>query len=228
MNFKSLGLGIALSCGTVALGNSLTMSPVQAFSLNGTVSVQGPASLGPVGNNPGSTAISWLNSINQPKVNEATGDFAGLINRLVTIQDLPLTRDGSASNQNTYRFGAVPNFINFGSFTINGETRNLSFNLNAGELVRSAKPNTVSVDTSNNFPFGISGAFLFGSETVAIGELNGNRSFGTGSSGTTTISLTAQPVPEPLTILGSATALGIGAVLKKKSTKKQNKEKAMV
>jgi hypothetical protein len=33
-------------------------------------------------------------------------------------------------------------------------------------------------------------------------------------------------VPEPLTILGSATALGFGAVLKKKSAKKENQEKA--
>ncbi len=228
MNFKSLGLGIALTCGTFAVGNTIAMSPAQAFNLNGTISVQGPAELGPTGNNPASTAITWLTSINQPKVNEATGDFSSLLNRLVTIQNLPLNRIGSASNQNTYSFNAITSFIDFGSLTLNGETNNLTFDLDAGTLNRSAKANTVTVDTSNNFPFGISGVFKFGDDTVGIGELNGNRSFGNGSSGTTTISLTAQPVPEPLTILGSATALGLGTVLKRKSSKKQNKEKAMV
>lgn len=33
----------------------------------------------------------------------------------------------------------------------------------------------------------------------------------------------AEPVPEPLTILGSATALGVGALLKRESSKKKNK-----
>lgn len=32
----------------------------------------------------------------------------------------------------------------------------------------------------------------------------------------------SQPVPEPLTIIGSATALGIGALLKRESSKKKN------
>jgi len=33
----------------------------------------------------------------------------------------------------------------------------------------------------------------------------------------------AEPVPEPLTILGSATALGIGGLLKRQQSKKNNK-----
>lgn len=36
---------------------------------------------------------------------------------------------------------------------------------------------------------------------------------------------TSEPVPEPLTILGSGVALGFGALLKKESSKKQNKVK---
>jgi len=35
-----------------------------------------------------------------------------------------------------------------------------------------------------------------------------------------------EPVPEPLTILGSATALGVGALLKRESSKKKNKHKS--
>lgn len=37
---------------------------------------------------------------------------------------------------------------------------------------------------------------------------------------------TNEPVPEPLTILGSATALGIGGLLKRQQSKKNNKNKA--
>jgi hypothetical protein len=39
-------------------------------------------------------------------------------------------------------------------------------------------------------------------------------------------SFVSKPVPEPLTILGSATALGIGGLLKREQSKKRNKNKA--
>jgi len=38
-----------------------------------------------------------------------------------------------------------------------------------------------------------------------------------------TVNVRAEPVPEPLTILGSATGLGFAAFFKRKHSKKQNK-----
>ncbi|BAY06965.1 PEP-CTERM sorting domain-containing protein [Calothrix sp. NIES-2098] len=228
MNFKSIGLGITLTCGTLAVGNSLTMSPVQAFSLSGTVSLYGRADLGTNTSNPLSTAITWLK---QPRVEEGTGDFFNLEDQPVTIKNLPLTLKAGevAGNKNTYTFNAVTSFIDFGSYSLNGQTKKLTFDLDAGKLTRTIQTNGVEVGTVNNLPFGLSGKFLFGDETVATGSLSGNRSFlGSDSSGLTTISLTTQAVPEPLTILGSATALGFGTTLKKKYGKKQNKEKTTV
>lgn len=230
MNFKSLGLGIALTCGTLAVGNTLSVSPAQAFSLSGTVAVSGGADLGPKGINPENTAIKWtMPQVLNGSVVAATGDFASLYGNLVKLTDVALTKfDDLSPNIANYQFAAVPKLIDFGTVTIKGTTANLSFNLDSGFIQRITKKTTTNVDTILDDP-GITGFFEFGGTTIAKGEINGNQSFlGNSGSGVAGISLTAEEVPEPLTILGSITALTMGAALKKKQAQKQSKEKAMV
>lgn len=230
MSFKSLGLGIALTCGTLAVGNTFSVLPAQAVSLRGTVAVSGGADLGPKGINPENTAIKWTApQASNGSVVAATGDFASLYGNLVKLTDVALTKfEDISANRANYQFAALPNFIDFGTVTLKGTTANLSFNLDSGFIERITKTTTTNVGTVLSDP-GITGFFEFGGKTIAKGEINGNQSFlGGTSSGVAGISLTAEEVPEPLTILGSITALTMGAALKKKQAQKQNKEKAIV
>ena len=71
-------------------------------------------------------------------------------------------------------------------------------------------------------PFSINSGFVAGLNTLDfvvedVGVISGFR--------VAEISGTASPVPEPLTILGSATALGFGALLKRQHSQKQKKDK---
>ncbi|WP_208821706.1 PEP-CTERM sorting domain-containing protein [Tolypothrix sp. PCC 7910] len=220
MAFKTIGLGLALTCGTFAVGS--TLAPAQAFSLNGTVAVDGTANLGPTKTNPANTQIQWTSS---GTVRQATGDFSTLLGNNVTLQNLALSlRSTLTAAGSNYDFSAVPKFIDFGTVTLKGITSSLSFDLSAGSLQRIAKNNSVTINTPED-P-GISGFFKFNGQTVARGELSGNRTFNSsGSSGVTTISLATEEVPEPFTILGSVTALGMGVALKKKQIQKLKKEK---
>ncbi|BAY30715.1 hypothetical protein NIES2107_25630 [Nostoc carneum NIES-2107] len=223
MAFKTIGLGLALTCGTFAVGS--TLAPAQAFSLNGSLAIEGVADLGPKNTNPATTSITWASSTSNGKVGYADGDFSTLVGKSVTLQNLLLSlRAIPTPAGSNYDFSAVPKFIDFGNVTLKGITSNLYFDLNAGSLERLAKSNSVTINTPDD-P-GISGLFKFNGQTVAKGEISGNRTFYSGgSSGISTISLAAEEVPEPFTILGSVTALGMGVALKKKQIQKLKKGK---
>lgn len=223
MNFKSLGLGIALTCGTFALSSTINASQTQAATISkaefaGVFSIENQSQVNP--------ATETLNFRNPGIVLDANGVFDGattvnigtglgnnspfslLLNRSDVID--------STSATYTANLGSLSNAL----FSFNNGVQFYATGI--ANFVRSTREGTTAITA-----FKIPGTLSNGFNGEAFGSFSGQNLPGV-STGSVSFSLVAQDVPEPLTILGSATALGLGAVLKKKSTKKQNKEKATV
>lgn len=223
MNFKSLGLGIALTCGTFAFSSTINSSQTQAATVGkaefgGIFSFENQSQVNP--------QTETLNFRNPGVVFEANGVFGGATTVNVGTGlgntnpfSLLLNRDSvinSTSATYTANLGSLSNAL-------------LSFNNGVqfyasgiANFVRSTGTNTTAITA-----FNIPGTFSNGLSGEAVVSMTGQQLPGV-STGSYSWSIVAQEVPEPLTILGSVTALGLGTVLKKKSTKKQSKEKAIV
>ncbi|MEL7034484.1 MAG: PEP-CTERM sorting domain-containing protein [Cyanobacteria bacterium J06592_8] len=192
-----------------------TIAPAQAISLQGSVSLNGNATI-EGGINPDPT--TW--GFNTAVFGDRTGDFAQVSTPPVpTIQDLTLDLDNPVDDTlGFYSAGPVTSFINFGTQTIDGVTAQLTFDLISAEFQRSRLAaggfETVFLLPAANSP--AQGVFNFNGQTIANGVITGTLS---GSSDTYQLNLVAEPVPEPFTILGSLSALGVGAVLKKQQKK---------
>lgn len=205
------------SVAAVAVTAALVSSvPAEALTLNGSIGLSGNASV-PNGVNPLTTTIGF----NQTQIEELDGDFADILfptsdplNRPV-LSNLTLNRTSVLSGSSA-EYQAVPKvgFINFGTQTIGGVTNQLTFDLSKANFTRfTAGTNFVALFPTNP----LQGIFKFGDETVANGFLSASLS---GVSDSFQLTLSTEPVPEPLTILGSLSAVGIGAVLKNKQKTK--------
>jgi len=129
----------------------------------------------------------------------ATGMFDGLESTVVAVKNIDFTPVGL---QATY--AAINDFLTF--------TNGLKFNLEAG----TAEFYNAGVAFEGDF----TGLFY-----DTNGSIVGQGNFGiTNSGSSTTFSLSAQAVPEPLTILGTGLALGLGGLFKSKQSKKQSVE----
>lgn len=127
----------------------------------------------------------------------ATGMFDGLESTVVAVKNINFTP--ILSPQATY--AAISDFLTF--------TNGLKFNLNAG----TAEFYNAGLAFEGDF----TGLFY-----DTNGSIVGKGNFGiTNSGSSTTFSLSAQAVPEPLTILGTGLALGLGGLFKSKQSKKQ-------
>ena len=198
---------------TFATAASLTVAftaiagSAEAATVHGSVSFSGLSGGTTTAINPLSDTLSFL-SIG---VDSGKGSFTGV--GVSSISSLVLSRlfvtDGNNADRVTsasYSYAALPAFIKF--------TNGITFNLDAGSLDRTRKAVT---GLTTVFEFGaLSGTFVNASgSTLGLGSVVATLSSNpTLSSSSYSLSIAA--VPEPLTILGTLTAAGLGLGLKKK------------
>ncbi|MDZ8050831.1 MAG: PEP-CTERM sorting domain-containing protein [Aulosira sp. ZfuVER01] len=220
MNFKSIGLGIALSCGTFAVGSTVGLSQAQAATIGnadfaGLVSFQNKSQVNPL--------TETLNFKNPGTVLDASGIFTGATEVVIgsgnpyslLLNKISGSESGTSALYKVADFNSVPTtFLSFN----NG----LKFEVTSiSNFLRTTNLNSTTIDG-----FSIAGKFYNGSvNAIADGAITAQVK--KGAYGSYSYSIVATDVPEPLTILGSATALGFGTMLKKKYSKKQSKEKAI-
>jgi hypothetical protein len=212
MNFKSIGLGLALTCGTLAIGS--TLSPAQAAFINvvGTSDFANGSE-----NTPLNDTITFSNS----KVESFGGSlFSALtVGSKVNVKSVSLTNptniqvDGTETKARYTGTSANP-FLTF-----LGDP-GLSFQINNPFNVSRTRD---SAFTTTSATFSFLGAFYKGGQFLSKGIVTANEV--NGVPGSYSMTIKSEDVPEPLTILGSITALGMGTALKNKQAKKQSKEK---
>ncbi len=121
-----------------------------------------------------------------------SGIFEGLADSSVIVKNLTFSRPSG-------NYSAVESFLTF--------TNGVAFDLDAGKI------DFFGTRTLTDDP-------LTGTFRTASGDFFGTGSFGTSTAGSSTsFAGSAEAVPEPMTILGSAAALGFGALFKKRSQK---------
>lgn len=111
----------------------------------------------------------------------------------------PVFWRGSSSNPTTYTFDQPFTILSgLGAATVSGNTLSVPSNFVSGVIQFNDPVSSLSVTTNS------------------INVANQPLTFGVEMNNTP-----PQPVPEPMTIFGSATALGFGALFKRKNSKKQ-------
>lgn len=205
MNFKTIGVGIALTCGTLAVGS--TLAPAQAASINGILNISGSGLFvnGPE-ITPSATDTIKFDPTDSRVTNSSTGTFAGYKGQNVLISDIALalksfTPIGTTGSEAKYSGTASNAFIKFSD--------GLEFNIDNPFDVTKTSINKTAIGVIQQF----TGTFVKKGSALGDGVITLNQFRKDGSFSMT---LDAKDVPEPLTILGSITALGMGVALKKK------------
>ena len=207
MNFKSIGLKVAIATAVVAT-SAAAMAPAQAASLTGGIAFSG-----------GATAPNFFSSggtinFTPGTVSRASGSFASLVSSAVTVSNLVLSNPGAASpgllpNTKQRVFDGSGLTINFTS--LNGSA--LSFVADSSNYIATeTTKGLVSIAAGGNFL----GTFSNNGQTLGAGYLNASRSGDVKTDGSYQFSLTATPVPTPA-LLPGLLALGAGVVRKRKS-----------
>ncbi|MEO1093989.1 MAG: PEP-CTERM sorting domain-containing protein [Cyanobacteria bacterium J06638_28] len=200
-NFRSLLLTGSVATGLLLVGADAS----EAAGLKGALSLAGDVEFDTFG---GGITIDFDTDDGISDVVAPTDDFATLAPPTGAIADLTFLALGGGS----FESGAsVIPFIDFGVQTLGGVTDTLTFNLVAPiEATGISFPGLQAL--FSNEPF--EGEFVFGSTTTAArGLLTAQEA---SSSSSYSISITTEPIPEPLTILGSGAALAMGAFLKRR------------
>ncbi|BAY22539.1 hypothetical protein NIES2100_23020 [Calothrix sp. NIES-2100] len=204
MNFKTISIGIALTCGTFAVGSSL--APAQAASINGILNISGAGSFV---NGPEKTPLAndtiKFDPTDSKVTNSSTGTFASYIGQNVIISDIALALKSFTSTST----GSEANYSGTASNAFLKFSDGLVFNVNNPFDVTKKSINKTAIGVIEQF----TGTFVKngsvkGDGVITLNQFRKNGSF--------SMTLDAQEVPEPLTILGSITALGMGAALRKK------------
>ena len=198
-----IGATMAATASVMTVG----VSSAQAITLNGSLSLDGPVNIDTAPGNPSTTVLDFIDGENN--VQESTGDFATLLpspmlpDAGITLTDLELDLVAPISSiSGIYEATNVVPFIDFGSRTLGSTTANLTFDLDKVSLQRlRASNNLVSFFTTEP----LSGKFQFNGETVASGFLNASLS---GESESYQLTLVAESVPEPATMLGLGVVAG--------------------
>ncbi|MBD2385871.1 PEP-CTERM sorting domain-containing protein [Cylindrospermum sp. FACHB-282] len=209
MNFKKyISGGAAFAGSALILSSTLAVAPAQAASIYGTVNISGSATFAnPNEAAPATDTIKFLTSVVDTTT---TGSFTSLIGTSATVSDVNLVKSGSSSTMGSW---TATSYTGTASNPLIQFANGLKFDINNSfNVLRLATSGFTLAATE---PF--SGTF-YNSSGVAVG----NGLFTVNSIGSQgSYSATIEAVPEPFTILGSATALGFGAFLKKKRAEKQ-------
>jgi hypothetical protein len=206
---KSLLLSATMAAATVTAATLATL-PAQAMGLNGSISFGGTPVFGkPNQINPSQDTLGFKNV----QVTESSGDFenGNFSSPAPIFETLKLAIDSSTINGKSayYNFGNTQTFINFGQQDLGGGLKNLTFDLDAGQVFRSSNGGNIM-----EFGKALTGKFNYGSSTIATGSFSASKIF---NSTSFQMTLEARSVPEPLTILGTGVALGFGAMFKKRA-----------
>jgi hypothetical protein len=208
-HFPSVLFGATLAATTAVV--AFAPSSAQAIQLSGSVSINGTLDITQIN----STTVG-LDFVDVDGVS-STPVFSNFLPPLntgsLTIKDLTLTALVTPTLTANYATGAVATFLDFGTRTLGSDTGLLTFDLNAANFLVTTIPSTGSIAATLQ---GATGVWKFNGSTIATGAITGT-DFGEGSY---TISLTAQPVPEPITMGGLALGAGFGAFLKSRYSKK--------
>ncbi|MBD2193930.1 MULTISPECIES: PEP-CTERM sorting domain-containing protein [Calothrix] len=211
MNFKTISIGIAVTCSAFAVGSTFGVSPAQAAFLNivGTSDFLNGGQKSPT-----TDTIFFKNS----KVESFGGAlFSGLtLNSQVNVSSVKLT---NPTNITTLGSRTIADYTGTSSnpFITFTSDPALSFKIN-NPFEATRTRNSARNTTRAGFDF--LGAFYKNGKYVSTGVLTANEISGKPGSYSMTIN-----VPEPLTILGSVTALGMGVALKKKQVQNLAKKK---
>ncbi|HEY9800504.1 MAG TPA: PEP-CTERM sorting domain-containing protein [Leptolyngbyaceae cyanobacterium] len=211
MTVNKLGLGLALACGTLAVGANFA-APAQASGLKGTLNITGvsdfqSSSFVP----PANDTVKFSNAKVQAS---STGIFASYIGQGVTLSDIKLTSPYNVSITSTktkasYSASAPNPFITFSD--------DLKFIVdNPFEFERTATRlsgvNILSGSAIFSGVFQNASGKNVGIGDVTLQEINNKGSF--------SLTLTATSVPEPATVFGLTTVLAAGYLSRKKLVKK--------
>lgn len=208
MNFKSIGLKVAIATAVVAT-SAAAMAPAQAASLTGGIAFSGGATVPNFFGNGG--VIKFMPGT----VNNASGSFTSLASSpvKVNVSDLVLSNPGAVSSP---FLGTKQRVFDGSAFTINFA------NLNGSALSFVADPAKYVGTKSTGKFFSIAtggsllGTFFNNGQTLGGGYFNASRSGKTATDGSYQFTLTATPVPTPA-LLPGLLALGAGVVRKRKS-----------
>ncbi|WP_375477427.1 PEP-CTERM sorting domain-containing protein [uncultured Nostoc sp.] len=179
----------------------------QAVTLNGSIGLSGKSVIPSDGINPKNTSIKF----NTVHVDDTYDDFAAFLPSLnsgISINTLNLTKLANlpavgTTTSATYSTGVYTPFIDFGWRTLGSTFAHLTFNLDDSVVTRTRKSATGISDSLLD----LMGKFYFNGQTIATGTLNASLS---GASSTYQLTLVAEAVPEPTTILGLG---AVGAVM---------------
>jgi hypothetical protein len=207
---KFIGAGVALVGSTVVLGSTLSAAPAQAYNIvpGSKIVINGPASL--VAGGIKFTSPSGNNSLNNNTVLSTTNDFASAGNYPIATGTNSKVKVGTGQN-----FVLSNGFLGT-LFTFLGSTPGpeLKFSITSPLNINTSFAPTLAF--TNQF----AGTFLGGGGTAVGKGILIFQNVGGPSDGGYSASITV--VPEPFTILGTATALGFGAFLKNKKKKEEN------
>jgi hypothetical protein len=219
INFnKFVSAGIALAGSTVVLGSSLSAAPAQAYNIipGSTIDITGKAVLSSSG-----TLLSLSNSTVKARTGGFTASGPGLLTDIAVGSSVitPSITLSLFPNAPTYK-GSIAAGLPLFKFP-NANTV-LEFFLTNPTFLVFTKIGSTYVSP----PFGagdtFAGVFKNTDGTFAGEGALTFQKLGNGGSYSATIAV----VPEPFTILGTATALGFGAFLKNKKKKEENQASA--
>ena len=208
-SLQSLFFGTTIAAATATLA-TIAASPVQAFSLNASMTLTGTADYSNQGSN--KSTVEFIDA----SIENQHNDFSDIVDTDLTIDIFSVDKTNGLQEAtfNDYTF------INFGEQTIDGITDELTFNLdeNGDYQVRSffmGLTTSVVSDPLEKWQ----GTFNFGEE-----ELDGTLQFTSSKSGNAgsfnmTLKVTEEQkrVPEPSTLLGLGAVVGAGVLSRKKA-----------
>ncbi|MGB3512342.1 MAG: PEP-CTERM sorting domain-containing protein [Microcoleaceae cyanobacterium] len=216
---QSLLIGTTMAATTLATG-TIAASPAQAMGLNGSFTLTGTAVFEhPNEASPLETSLNFEPTHQVQNPGPHMGDFFGLNADNISFETLNMNRVGSpltvpGNTLSFYEFTPSANpFINFGNQSLGGQSSQLlTFNLDDGLAQRNFFGEE-SINTINLTE--VTGTFFYGGQSIGKGSFGASRS---GATEGYSLSLRTEPVPEPLTILGTGLALGFGVMFKKKGS----------
>lgn len=189
------------------LGAALVVTaPAQAQSLKGGYELSGNTRVGrPKAAAPAMAPIKFKGGVDV----STTGTFSGATPSMTPkIAKIKIMKDASGG----YSTSAVSSFINFGTVSFADKTGILTFDLDESPFERTKTPGSLDLTSAFTGSFKLDGEFF----STGSGFFSASQVKGTSFDYDLTV---GEPVPEPLTILGTLAAAGLLGVGKRELDK---------